>query len=591
MNSKNTPPWLTEAGLATLKGGYLLPGEEVAQMYERIATAAARRLPVPGIKQELLWALTEGFICPASPILANMGSDRGLPISCFGLTVPDSIDGIFSSIHEFAMLSKHGGGVSQYFGKVRGAGAPIQNGQNGESNGTIPFAKVFDSTVVAVSQGSTRRGANAFYWDARHPDAAAAVKIRRPSGSEERQCLNSNHGLIFDESFMQEVISGERPESRKLWAEAIRTRIETGEPYIMFEGASNRFSPRLEEIYKKHQLRNRYSNICTEIMLPTDEDHTFVCCISSLPIHKFHEWHDKGVVRLMVFLLDAVLDEFIEKAREIPGFERAVRFAEKSRAIGVGALGYHTFLQQERIAVGTLQEKMWNRKIFSLIKKEAEAASQELAALKGEPLWCEGTGFRNTHLMAIAPTATNSIISGHVSPGIEPWGANIMAHKTAKGTFIMKNRELEKALDEHGKNTEEIWTSINGNAGSVSHLTFLPEEIREVFKTAYELDMIDLINSAADRQEFIDQSQSLNFFFETPVQEALEPDGDFSVRIKQWRKHVNVCHLHAYYKGLKSIYYCRNKAVTKADMASRGHKKRVYKTELPDPSECSSCEG
>lgn len=585
------PEWMTEAGLETLKAGYLLEGEDPQAMYGRIARAAAERIGIPGIEQRFLDAFNEGFLCLASPILANMGTDRGLPISCFGTTVPDSIDGIYRSLHEFAMLSKHGGGVSQYFGEVRASGEPIKNGRNGASNGTIPFAKVFDSTVVAVSQGTTRRGANAFYWDVSHGDVEQALRIRRPLGSEDRQCLSSNHGVVVDRDFMRRVVEGSCKKSRKLWSDIIRTRIETGEPYLMFKDNANTLTPRQRVQYRNFGLENRYSNICTEIILPADSEHTFVCCISSLPIHRFRQWEKKGVVRLMVFLLDAVLDEFIEKAERIPGYERAVRFAKKSRAIGVGALGYHTFLQQEGIAIGSLQEKMWNRKIFRHIRDEAEAASRELAKLRGEPVWCAGTGYRNSHLMAIAPTATNSIISGHVSAGIEPWGANIFAHKTAKGTFVLKNRELERELEAIGKNTEQVWTSINAQNGSVAHLDFLDPELKKVFLTAYELDMIDLINSAADRQEFIDQGQSLNFFFETPAQGPRESDSDFADRLKRWRRHVNLCHLHAYKRGLKTLYYCRNKAITKADLASRQHEKKRYAETLDELEDCKNCEG
>ena len=609
------PRWMTEAGLTTLKDGYLLPGEGVYGMFRRIASSAARQLAMPEMEEQFYGALTEGLICLASPILSNMGTDRGLPISCFGQMVGDDMFQILNTLQEFAMLSKYGGGVSQYFGGVRPAGAAIRGGLNGTSNGSVAFAKLWDTAVTVVSQGTVRRGANAFYWPANHGDRTNALRIRRPSGSVHMQCLESNHGFIFDDATMQRVVDGNK-EDRDFWAEVIKTRIETGEPYIMFGDAANRHQGDfLRRVYERHGLKNLYSNICTEILLPTDLDHTFVCCISSLPIHRYHEWSGKGVVRL-----DAVLDEFIEKASKIPGFERAVRFAKKSRAIGIGALGYHSFLQNEGLAFNSPEAMEWNRRIFKEIREEAEAASRELAVLRGEPEWCAGEGRRNTHLMAIAPTATNSIISGHVSPGIEPWSANLFAHKTAKGSFMLRNPALERVLDGLGKNNDETWKDINANGGSVQHLGFLSEHLKKVFLTAYEMDMRDLVRAAAGRGDFIDQGQSLNMFFQPPQKEAdpkawgvekglLEFSGgvynltakgtelatkdgrdptrekpesivadllekDFGRRQKAWWRYVNDTHMLAWRSGLKTLYYCRNKASTKADLASRGHQRK-----------------
>ena len=573
-NANELPKWLTEAGLTTLKEGYLLPGETVQGMFERIAGAAAKRLDIPGIYDQFMWALREGYFCLASPVLSNLGSERGLPISCFGQAIGDSIYSIYDTLKEFSVLSKHGGGVSQYWGFVRPSGSPIKHGQNGASSGTIPFAKSYDATVIAVSQGNVRRGANAFYWPADHGDRNQALRIRRPLGSVNHQCLDSNHAFIFTDAMMNGIVANSNAEDRKFWAELIRTRIETGEPYLAFEDAMNRLSPRLARIYKKFNLKNRYSNICTEIILPSDIEHTFVCCISSLPVHKYKEWKDKGVVRLMTFFLDAVLDEFIEKAEKLEGFERAVRFAKKSRAIGIGQLGWHTFLQNESLPFNSPEAAVWNVEIAKHIQEEAEAASRELAVLRGEPEWCQGEGYRNTHLIAIAPTATNSIISGHVSPGIEPWSSNVFAHKTVKGSFVVRNPSLAKVLTELGRNTEDVWKDINGHDGSVQHLDWLSDHLKTVYLTAYEMDMHDLVDAAAARGEYIDQGQSLNFFFSAPRKGDNESDAEFKVKNLEFVKYVNSCHMHAFKKGLKTLYYCRNKPATKADMASRGHERK-----------------
>jgi ribonucleoside-diphosphate reductase alpha chain len=381
---------------------------------------------------------------------------------------------------------------------------------------------------------------------------------------------------------MQSIVDGSNRENREFWAETIKTRVETGEPYIMYLENSNKFpSERLHRIYKKFNLKNTYSNICSEILLPGDVDHTFVCCISSLPVHRFKEWRDLGVVRLMVFFLDAVLDEFIDRAKDVRGLEKAVRFAKKSRAIGIGVLGYHTFLQNENLPFGSLPARSWNKVIFRHIKEEAEKASQELAKLRGEPEWCQGEGFRNTHLMAIAPTATNSVISGHVSPGIEPWPSAFFNHKTAKATFTLQNPTLLKLLEEKGKNTPEVWKEIRAANGSVQTLEFLSDHEKEVFLTAGEMDMRDVVDAAADRQAFIDQGQSLNLFFYPPQKSGKGDDTDFANKVKAFYKYVNETHIRAWKAGVKTIYYCRSKGVVSADTAARGHDRKTIDGAAP----------
>lgn len=596
---------MTEAGAVTIADGYLLPGEDVPMMFSRLSSAAAKRLEMPELEAQFLDALEKGYFCLASPILSNFGTDRGLPISCYGQTIPDSIDGIYKSLHEFSMVTKGGGGCSQYWGEVRPQGAYISGGKNGKSNGSVPFAKCFDTAVTAVSQGNVRRGANAFYWPADHLDRDAALKIRDSLGTDSLRCRDSHHAFIFGDEMMKSIISNASPVDRKFWFEVIKTRLQDGEPFMMFSDNANKHnSVRLRRIYEKFGLRNRFSNICTEIILPTDERHTFVCCISSLPLHRFLEWKDKGIVRLMTFFLDAVLDEFIEKASAMPGMEKAVRFATKSRAIGIGVLGFHSFLQDQRLEFGSFQARSWNRLIFKTIRDEAEEASRELALLRGEPEWCVGEGYRHTHLMAVAPTATNSIISGQVSPGAEVWSSNIFSAKTAKASFICYNPALKKELALIGRDNEESWQEINEAQGSVQNLDWFPNELKPVFKTAYEIDMRDVVAQAAARSEFVDQGQSINFFFQPPELTGMS-DVQQRETMTKYVKYVNKCHIDAWKSGIKTLYYCRSKQVVTPDSASR--KDAVTASVIDAPKEplvgkkyfyleqedgaCKSCEG
>lgn len=900
------PEWMGEEGFKILSNGYMLPTETPRTMYWRVASAAADYFleRKQELGQKFFDAMWKNWLCPASPVLSNLGTDRGLPISCNSIHVGDSVDSIFNKAHELAMLSKNGAGVGIYLGDVRGRNAVIKG--NGRSEGVIPWAKVYDSTTVSVSQGSTRRGASAIYLPIRHVDIEEFINMRRPTGDTNRRCLNTNHGICIDDSWMQEMLAGDK-EKRVLWQEILKARVETGEPYLFFidnvnkanpdcyvqngltvktsnicclgentlvatkngvfpikdlqgktveiwdgnrwikndtfqkrgedtlfrihikdgsfvdcnpghrwfvtsgyEGirkndllikttkelkigdfieyhseefhgehvekgaylkgfllgdgthikgrpllrlhstkyccinqliesgkeiepeevktngikelcfskeynfsngkaygiqllknmkglsvrkkallnwskdykkeiplevlnwnkqskldllsgildsdgtvsktscsiqissihekfihfiqsllktlgvnssvdlnsysnrndvyrltissydgydllnqlscqrlkyvgaAPNRKTTGWRKIVKIEQLEGTYPVYCpvlpttgkfglanglmtgnTEIMLHTDADHSFVCCLSSLNLVKWDEWKDTDLVKIAIYFLDAVLSEYIHKAKHIPGFEPSVRSAEKGRAIGLGVLGWHTLLQQNMIPFDSFEAMMLNAKIFQTIKTFAESGSSILAKELGEPEWCLGFGRRNTHLLAIAPTVSNSTISGGHSAGIEPIAANIFSQKSAKGTFIRKNIVLQRYLESLGLNTPEVWKSINEQSGSVQHLSVLDDKMKEVFLTAREINQHAIVKQAAQRQKWIDQGQSVNLFFSS----------------NSSAKYVHEVHLAAWELGLKSLYYLRTEGVIKGDLASRSKE------------ECKACEG
>lgn len=556
------PLWLTEEGYKTLQGGYLLPNETPAEMYTRVATAASCALKMPDLQAEFFDVMWNGWLCLATPIACNLGTERGLPISCNSIHVGDSIDSIFSKSHELAILSKHGAGVGIYLGDIRGRGANIKG--NGFSEGIVPWAKVFDSTTVSVSQGSTRRGASAVYLPVEHGDFDEFINIRKPTGDINRRCLNLHHGVCIGDDFMERVKAGD-PKARSKWTEIIKNRYETGEPYLFFSDNVNSQRP---ECYVKNNLEIKTSNICNEIYLYTDAEHTFVCCLSSLNLARYHEWKNwksfskKTLPELTAWFLDAVLTEYINKAKNIRGLESAVRFAEKSRAIGIGALGWHTLLQEEGLPFDSFRSMMLNNEIFKFIKEGADKATEEMSELFGEPEWCKGFKRRNSHCVAVAPTVSNSIISGSVSAGIEPIAANVFVLKSAKGTFLRKNKTLEKLLEAKGKNSPEVWNSISQNDGSVSHLSFLSDEEKQVFLTAREINQFAIVKQAAQRQKYIDQGQSVNLFF------AKNSDP----------RYIHKVHMEAWESGLKGLYYCRAESVLKGDMANR------------QKEECAACE-
>ena len=552
-------PWLTQEGLQTLQGGYLLPDETPKGMYRRLADHAEQLLGVKGFSDKVFQLFWKGWLCPATPVASNFGANRALPISCYSLAIDDSVSGIFNSLHEMAMLSKNGGGVAYDFSRIRHRGAGIA-GNIGKSEGVIPWLKIFDVTTVSVSQGAVRRGATAAYAPVDHGDIHEFLNIRRPTGDQNRQCLNIHHGVTITDEFMHKVESGDK-EARALWIEILKTRQETGEPYLMFIDNVNRQNP---DCYKSNNLNVLASNICSEIVLHSDLEHTFVCCLSSMNLSRYDEWKDTDAVETAIWFLDAVMEDFINRAKDMPGFERAVRFAVKSRALGLGALGWHTYLQEHSIPFESFEAFKLNSQIFKQIQQQANKATRDLAAKYGEPEWCKGFGVRNTHTIALAPTVSNAIISGNVSPSIEPLPANAFTKKTAKGAFIQQNPTLRKILAAKGKDTDEVWKSIAIEDGSVQHLDFLSEHEREVFKTGREINQMAVVNQAAARQKYIDQAQSVNLLF--------PPDVD--------PKYFHKVHMEAWRQGLKTLYYCRTGAVLKGDVATRFY----------DDS-CKACEG
>ena len=549
------PEFLTEIGYKTLTGGYLLPNETPKGMWSRVARTAATILNKPELEEKFFNMFWKGWVGLATPVASNMGTNRGLPISCYSISPQDSTDSILNKGHELAMLTKNGGGVGVYMGDLRPAGAKISTG--GTSEGMIPFAKIYDSITVGISQGNVRRGAAAVYLPVDHGDIKSFLRMRRPEGDPNRQCLNLHHAVCIPDSFMNKVAAGDE-EAQELLREIYKTRLETGEPYIFYSDNVNFQNP---EAYKRKNLTISTSNICSEVLLYTDHNHTFVCCLSSLNLAKWHEWKDTDTVELSIYLLDAVLSEFIEKAQKLPGLEAAVRSAIKGRALGLGVMGWHTLLQQEHVSMDSFRAKILNKAIFKHIHENATKASRKLAEEFGEPEWCKGTGLRATHLIAVAPTASNSLITGNISAGIEPINANAYVKKTAKGTFIEFNPLLKAYLQKLGKDTEETWNKIVKDEGSVRSLDFLTAEDKAVFKTAFEIDQLTLINLAADRQPFICQGQSLNLFFSKDV----DPQYFHEVHWSAWQQKI------------KTLYYVRSSSVLRADLSSRG--------------ECVACEG
>lgn len=566
--SKEVPEWMTSEGFQTLSRGYLLPEESPRGMYQRLASTAAGILERPDLEDRFFDAFWNNWICPASPVCSNFGTSRGLPISCYSSTIPDSVDGIFKTLHETAMLSKHGGGLGHYWGEVRGRGVDISG--NGTSEGVVPWLKIGDTVISSVSQGGVRRGSEANYLPVSHPDIDEFLDIRRQTGDESRRCRSTgfHHAVVFDDEFMQRVKDGD-DEARRIWSKFLKTRWEMGEPYAMFGDNANNQAP---QMYKDRGFKITTSNLCNEIYLYTDDDHTFVCCLSSMNLARYDEWKGTDAVQLAIWFLDAVMEAFIQQASSIEGFERAVRFAKASRALGLGALGWHTLLQSKMVPFESFGAMQLNNEIWRHINAEATIATKDLALAYGEPEWCEGYGVRNTHLTAVAPTLSNSIISGGVSEGVQPIVANVYANKTAKGTFLRRNPALEVLLESKGQNTDEVWRKINADRGSVKSLSFLTEEEKAVFMTAREINQFALVRQAAQRQKYIDQGQSLNLFFSTPPEDA-----DAETR-QQIAKYVHEVHMEAWETGLKGLYYMRTESPLKGDA--------VFKQE----SDCLACE-
>lgn len=707
--SGKAPEWMTEEGYITLTKGYLSKNETPREMYERVAKTAAKGLmditsgSIDNVSDMFFQTMWNNWLCPASPILSNAGTNKGLTISCFGNDVQDSIADIMNCAAELAALTKNGGGVGMSVHRIRPRGSLIKGGANGQTEGIIPFIKIYDSTVIGISQGSTRRGAASINLPIEHGDWDEFVRMRRPEGDINRQCGNLHHCATVTDDFMQKVISGDK-ESRHRWAELMKTRMETGEPYIMFTDTVNKNNP---DAYKKNDLEVSMTNICcltgdtlvatldgpkpiqelvgkkitifdgknwvecdsfekkgtvnelyeielkdgevvrctenhrwfvgqleaievltkhlkvgcilestkfaskqdrdsfqiksirkiqvdsepvycptipttskfalanglmtgnSEISLYTDKDNTFVCCLSSLNLAKYDEWKDHtvngySIPFIATLFLNGIMQDFINSSESVYGLEKARNHALNGRPIGLGVLGWHTLLQSKMIPFDNFQAMSLNAEIFRTIKAEAVKASQHVHnySLIDIPKWCEGTGMFNTHLLAVAPTRSNSIISGDVSAGIEPIIANAYVDKTAKGTFIRRNELLEQVLEKYNKNNELVWKEISNNYGSVQHLDFLTDQEKEVFLTAYEIDQKALIRQASQRQKWVCQSQSLNLFFPVEVDPAF----------------FNDVHVYAWEMGVKTLYYCRSRAGIKVSVTT------------DSAEDCKSCE-
>ena len=573
------PEWgHTDVYLNTISRGYCLPGETPKDAYWRVATTVANRLKKPEMADKFMKYIWKGWLYLASPVLSNTGTERGLPISCFGIDVADSINDIGQKNLELMLLAKHGGGVGICHNQIRPAGAEITD--NGTSDGVVPFIKINDSTILATNQGAVRRGAASTNLSIEHEDFWEWLEIREPKGDINRQCLNTNQCVVISDKFMRNVLEGDT-ESRKRYAAVQRKRRQTGQPYIMYRGNVNKQNP---EAYKRNGLKVFMTNICSEIVLHTDENHSFVCCLSSLNLSRYDEWKNTNLIYDATWFLDGVLEEFIQKAKYRKGFENSVRTAEKGRAVGLGVLGWHTYLQQRGIAFEGLEAQYETRNIFSQIKIESEKASRDLAEEYGEPLWCRDTGFRNTHLRAVAPTVSNSKLAGGISAGIEPVPANIWTDQSAKGTFIRKNKQLEGYLDKIGHDNKKVWDKIMADGGSVQGLKFLDDwcflkgilmkckdvpqyqegvPFKDVFKTFKEINQLELVKQAGVRQQYVDQAVSLNLAF---PKEATP-------------KWINQVHLEAWKQGIKTLYYMRTESVLRGDIAQKAME------------DCISCDG
>ena len=584
---------LTDFGKATLTHRYLLPGEKFQDMFLRVTKQYSDNYEHA---KRIYDYMSKLWFMPATPILSNGGAERGLPISCFLNSVQDSLEGILSKWGENVWLASNGGGIGTYWGEVRSIGEKVKG--NGQTSGIIPFVRVMDALTLAISQGALRRGSAACYIDIHHPEIEEFLEIRKPSGDFNRKSLNLHHGINITDEFMDCVkknheFSLRSPKSkevlrkvnaRELWQKILETRMATGEPYLVFVDTVNKS---MSNYQKEHGLKVTTSNLCSEIMLHTGLDHhgkerTAVCCLSSINLEKWDEWNEetKFIEDIMRFL-DNVLQDFIERAPE--SMKNAVYSAKRERSVGLGAMGFHSFLQKKGIPFESALAKSWNLKFFRHIRKEADKASLILSMEKGA---CPDAQERNvkarfSHKLAIAPTASISIICGGTSACIEPIPANVYTHKTLSGSFTVKNKYLEKILDQKGANTEKVWQSILENEGSVSHLKELTDEEKNCFKTAFEIDQRYIVEFASDRTKYICQGQSINLFL--------------SSDINKWD--LMMLHWKAWETGVKSLYYCRSKSIQRASYAgvdgdnTKSWPKKSLKSEKNiNYDECLSCQ-
>lgn len=524
--------WLNKDSRKFLQRGYLLEGETAEQRIHDIAKSAERILGQKGFAKKFEDYMHRGFYSLASPIWSNFGRKRGLPISCFGSHIPDTMEGILEKVSEVGMMTKGGGGTSAYFGSLRGRGEPISSG--GESTGTVHFMELFESLMNVISQGNVRRGSFASYLPIDHKDIEEFLKIR----SEGNEIQNLSIGVTISDEWMKSMIEGDK-EKRRIWGLVLKKRFESGYPYIFFTDNVNNQAP---QVYKDKKLKINHSNLCTEIMLPNNDDESFVCDLSSMNLERWEDWKDTDAVETMIFFLDAVMTEFINKTENVPFMEAPRKFAIRHRALGLGILGWHSLLQSKMIAFESMEAKLLNSTIWKTIRERADKASTELAGIFGEPELLKGYGRRNTTTLAVAPTTSSSFILGQVSPSVEPLESNYFVKDLAKGKFTYKNPYLKNLLKSKDKNDEETWKSILIHGGSVQHLDFLTQEEKDVFKTFAETSQREIVIQASARQKYIDQGQSLNLMI---------PSGTPP-------KAVNELIIFAWENGIKSLYYQRS---------------------------------
>jgi ribonucleoside-diphosphate reductase alpha chain len=543
--------WLNEDSKEFLREGYLIEGVEPNERIRQIAERAEEILDEDGFADRFYGYMSRGFYSLASPVWSNFGLDRGLPISCFGSYMEDNIESILHTQAEVGEMTKQGGGTSGYFGELRPRGSPITN--NGKSNGSYSFTELFDTIINVISQGETRRGQFAGYIDVEHDDLEEWLNIK----TEGDPVQDIYYGVIIGDDWFQAMIDGDA-EKRETWAEIIETRINIGVPYIIFRGNMNEGKP---QVYKDKDYQINASNLCTEIALPATPDESFVCCLSSMNALHYDEWKDTDAVETLTRFLDAVMEEFIQEAEGTKFMERPVRFAKRHRAIGIGVLGWHSYLQSEMIPFDSMEAMEKNGEIFRTIKERSYEESRRLADEFGEPEVLEGYGRRNTTTMSVAPTKSSSVILGQVSPSIEPLKSNYFVRDGAKLKSTQKNRFLEAILKQRGQDKREVWDSIANKDGSVQHLECLTDKEKEVFKTFGEIPQMAIINQAAQRQKHIDQAQSVNV--------SIDPS---EVSVKE----INQLYIEAWKKGVKSLYY--QNSVNAAQKFSR------------DILECRACE-
>lgn len=529
--------WLNDESQQILNRGYLLKGETPQKAIERIATAAAKRLYKPELTEAFIEMIERGWMSLSSPIWANMGTERGLPISCFNVHVPDDIEGITGKLGEVIMQTKIGGGTSGYFGELRARGSAVTD--NGKSSGAVSFMKLFDTAMDTISQGGVRRGAFSAYLDIDHPDIEEYLEIKNIGSPIQ----NLFFAVCVPDYWMQEMIDGDA-EKRQIWAKVLQSRQQKGLPYIFFSDNVNRNKP---EVYKDKNMKINASNLCSEIALPSSENESFVCCLSSMNLELYDEWKDTEAIKLAVFFLDAVMSEFISKTEGNYYLTAANNFAKNHRALGLGVLGWHSYLQKNMIGFESLAAKTLTNKIFGEIQEKSLKASKDLALIYGEPEVLKGYGRRNTTLLAIAPTTTSSAIFGQTSPGIEPYSSNYYKAGLSKGNFVRKNKFLKELLEQKGIDNEDTWREIMLHNGSVQHIEELSEDEKDVFKTFKEISQYEIILQASIRQKYIDQSQSLNL--------NIPPD----LPVKE----VNKLIIEAWKMGVKTLYYQRSQSVSK----------------------------